>query len=45
MKMFGDPSSDLEVLVINASHDYEHYVNLFTNLRINGMVPPSSQGN
>jgi hypothetical protein len=45
MKMFGDPSSVLEVLVLNASHDYEHYGNLVTYLRINGMVPPSSQGN
>jgi uncharacterized damage-inducible protein DinB len=43
IKMFGDDSSVLEVLVLNAAHDYEHYGNIVTYLRINGMVPPSSQ--
>ena len=43
MKMFGDESSVLEVLILNGAHDYEHYGNLVTYLRMNGMVPPSSQ--
>ncbi|HJQ18927.1 MAG TPA: DinB family protein, partial [Gemmatimonadaceae bacterium] len=28
----------------NATHDWEHYGNIVTYLRIKGMVPPSSQG-
>ena len=31
-------------LVYNLSHDFEHYGNLITYFRLNGMVPPSSQG-
>jgi hypothetical protein len=27
----------------NAAHDWEHYGNIVTYLRIKGMVPPSSQ--
>jgi hypothetical protein len=34
----------LWVLVLNASHNGEHYGNLITYLRIKGLVPPSSQG-
>jgi hypothetical protein len=30
--------------VDNASHDWEHYGNIVTYMRIKGMVPPSSQG-
>jgi uncharacterized damage-inducible protein DinB len=31
-------------LMDNAAHDWEHYGNIVTYLRIKGMVPPSSQG-
>jgi hypothetical protein len=31
-------------LVYNTSHINEHYGNLVTYLRLNGMVPPSSAG-
>ena len=31
-------------LSLNAVHNGEHYGNIVTYLRINGMVPPSSQG-
>jgi uncharacterized damage-inducible protein DinB len=33
----------LYMLVMNATHDWEHYGNLVTYLRMKGMVPPSSQ--
>jgi uncharacterized damage-inducible protein DinB len=32
------------VLAFNMAHDFEHYGNLVTYMRLNGMVPPSSQG-
>lgn len=31
------------ILSFNSTHNYEHYGNLSTYLRINGLVPPSSQ--
>ena len=34
----------LNVLVFNAHHDWEHYGNLVTYMRLKGLVPPSSQG-
>jgi hypothetical protein len=42
--MFGMKTTRLGALVLNATHNGEHYGNLVTYLRINGMVPPSSQG-
>jgi uncharacterized damage-inducible protein DinB len=33
----------LSILVLNISHDSEHYGNLVTYLRLKGLVPPSSQ--
>lgn len=36
-------TTKLGVLSFNAAHDYEHYGNLVTYLRLNKMVPPSSQ--
>ncbi|MEJ2215777.1 MAG: DinB family protein [Gemmatimonadota bacterium] len=42
-KLFGADRSRLFVLVFNVSHDFEHYGNLVTYMRLNGMVPPSSQ--
>jgi uncharacterized damage-inducible protein DinB len=41
--VFGSQRSRLYVLMANAAHDSEHYGNLVTYLRMNGMVPPSSQ--
>jgi len=32
------------VLVFNATHNWEHYGNVVTYLRMNGLVPPSSGG-
>jgi uncharacterized damage-inducible protein DinB len=44
VEMFGMKTTRLGALVLNATHNGEHYGNLVTYLRINGMVPPSSQG-
>lgn len=41
---FGQDHTRLSVLAFNMGHDFEHYGNLVTYMRINGMVPPSSQG-
>ena len=42
--VFGSKSTRLYALLMNASHDAEHYGNIITYLRMNGMVPPSSRG-
>lgn len=42
----GERRTDMTVSAIlsfNSTHTYEHYGNLATYLRMNGMVPPSSQ--
>jgi uncharacterized damage-inducible protein DinB len=44
VRLFGQERTRLAVLVLNAAHDFEHYGNLVTYLRLKGMVPPSSQG-
>jgi uncharacterized damage-inducible protein DinB len=44
LSLFGQSHTKLSMLAFNQSHDWEHYGNLVTYLRINGMVPPSSQG-
>lgn len=44
IKLFGSDATRMDALVLNATHNAEHYGNLITYLRINGMVPPSSQG-
>ncbi|MGQ0735725.1 MAG: hypothetical protein ACT4QD_18985 [Acidobacteriota bacterium] len=42
---FGNGSSSrASVLMGNTGHLQEHYGNLVTYLRINGLVPPSSAG-
>ena len=41
--VFGQKQSRLFVLMVNATHDNEHYGNIVTYLRMNGMVPPSSR--
>ena len=42
-KVFGEDATKLRALIGNASHDAEHYGNIVTYLRMNKMVPPSSQ--
>ncbi len=42
-KLFGADRTRMFVLMFNVSHDFEHYGNLVTYMRLNGMVPPSSQ--
>lgn len=37
-------STKLGVLALNTAHDMEHYGNMVTYMRMNKMVPPSSQG-
>jgi len=43
MDLFGAETSRVGVLAFNNGHNMEHYGNLVTYLRLNGMVPPSSQ--
>jgi hypothetical protein len=31
------------VLAFNSHHDWEHYGNIVTYMRLKGLVPPSSQ--
>ena len=42
--IWGGQQSKIRGLMDNASHDWEHYGNIVTYMRIKGMVPPSSQG-
>lgn len=44
VNLFGMTGSKIWVLIFNASHDWEHYGNLVTYMRLNGIVPPSSRG-
>lgn len=41
--MFGNEMAASGVLAFNTTHNYEHYGNLVTYMRMNGIVPPSSQ--
>lgn len=40
--LFGASNTVGGVLAFNSAHNYEHYGNLVTYMRINGIVPPSS---
>lgn len=42
-KLFGQERTRLFALALNATHDAEHYGNIVTYLRLNGIVPPSSR--
>ena len=42
-ELFGMKMTRLGVLALNVTHNWEHYGNFITYLRIKGMVPPSSQ--
>jgi uncharacterized damage-inducible protein DinB len=39
----GQPRTKLSMLAFNTAHTFEHYGNLATYLRMNKMVPPSSE--
>lgn len=39
---FGRQMAGSAILAFNSAHNYEHYGNLVTYMRINGIVPPSS---
>jgi uncharacterized damage-inducible protein DinB len=43
LTFFGAPNTTGGVLAFNAAHNYEHYGNLVTYMRLNGIVPPSSR--
>jgi uncharacterized damage-inducible protein DinB len=43
VKLFGQDHTRLFALMINATHNGEHYGNIVTYLRLNGIVPPSSR--
>ena len=43
MIVFDQPRTRLAVLMMNATHDNEHYGNIVTYMRMNGQVPPSSR--
>ena len=42
VEFFGNKMAASAVLAFNAAHNYEHYGNLVTYMRINGITPPSS---
>lgn len=43
VKFFGQDRARIGVLSFNTSHDYEHYGNIVTYLRMKKIVPPSSE--
>lgn len=43
VKFYGHDSAKLSLLSFNNGHNFEHYGNMITYLRIKGLVPPSSQ--
>lgn len=42
LTFFGSPNTAFGVLAFNSAHNYEHYGNLVTYMRLNGITPPSS---
>lgn len=43
LNVFGQQRSKVFIQLMNATHDNEHYGNIVTYMRMNGMVPPSSR--
>lgn len=43
LDFFGQSHTRLSVLAFNMGHNFEHYGNIVTYMRLKGMVPPSSQ--
>lgn len=44
VKFFGREQPKLAVLTFNNMHNYEHYGNIVTYMRLKNLVPPSSEG-
>jgi uncharacterized damage-inducible protein DinB len=44
VKMFGMDQTRVTALSFNTAHDFEHYGNLVTYMRLKSIVPPSSEG-
>jgi uncharacterized damage-inducible protein DinB len=44
VELFGTTHSRIGAMAFNNAHNFEHYGNIVTYMRINGMTPPSSQG-
>jgi len=44
IKFLGGEKSRLSAFDFNVAHNYEHYGNLSTYMRLKGIVPPSSEG-
>ena len=44
VKFFNGDMAKLSVLEFNTHHDFEHYGNMVTYMRLKGIVPPSSEG-
>jgi uncharacterized damage-inducible protein DinB len=44
VEFFQQTNTRLWVLAFNVSHDFEHYGNMVTYMRMKGLVPPSSGG-
>ena len=45
VKLMNTDFARLSVLAANVAHDYEHYGNMATYMRIKGIVPPTSEKN
>lgn len=43
VKFFGSERTRLTVLSMNSTHNYEHYGNMVTYMRMKGVVPPTSE--
>src|SRR3954447_14762286 len=43
LKFGGGERARLNILSFNTAHDFEHYGNLVTYMRLKGLVPPSSE--
>jgi len=43
IKLFGRESTVINALDFNTAHDFEHYGNLVTYMRLKNIVPPSSE--
>ncbi len=43
VRFFGQNMSKLGIMDFNVAHTFEHYGNLVTYMRMNGIVPPSSE--
>jgi uncharacterized damage-inducible protein DinB len=43
LPFFGQKLARVSILDFNVAHDYEHYGNLVTYMRLKGIVPPSSE--